>query len=63
VTALALRTGRFRAAWEYVRAVMGDKAYERYLEVARRKGLPPLSEREFYLDTLERRYSTVSRCC
>jgi uncharacterized short protein YbdD (DUF466 family) len=26
-------------------------------------GTPPLSRAEFYLDSLRRRYSTVSRCC
>ena len=59
------RRGRagLRAVWNYVRAVMGDQAYERYLEVAKRTGAPPLSPREFYLESVERRYSTVSRCC
>lgn len=52
-----------RAVWNYVRAVMGDQAYERYLEVAKRTGAPPLSPQEFYLESVERRYSTVSRCC
>ena len=42
---------------------MGDQAYERYLEVAKRTGTAPLSAREFYLESVERRYSTVSRCC
>ena len=51
------------AAWNYVRAVMGDRAYERYVDVARRSGKTPLSAEAFYLDSLERRYSTVSRCC
>jgi len=51
------------AGWDYVRAVMGDRAYERYLEVATRSGATPLSAEAFYLDSLKRRYSTVSRCC
>jgi uncharacterized short protein YbdD (DUF466 family) len=50
-------------AWDYVRAVMGDKAYEHYLEVSRRNGAKPLSAGDFYLDSVRRRYSTVSRCC
>ena len=54
---------RARQAWDYVRAVMGDKAYERYLEIATRKGAKPLSAEAFYLDSIQRRYSTVSRCC
>ena len=49
--------------WDYVRAVMGDQAYERYLEVTKRTGAKPLSAQEFYLDSIKRRYSTISRCC
>ncbi len=52
-----------RQTWNYVRAVMGDQAYERYVEVATRNGDRPLSAEEFYVDSLKRRYSTVSRCC
>jgi uncharacterized short protein YbdD (DUF466 family) len=65
VSAVAIRRVRAlpRAMWNYVRAVMGDQAYERYLEVAKRTGAPPLSPREFYVESVERRYSTVSRCC
>lgn len=56
-------TAGLAGAWNYVRAVMGDQAYERYLEVAKRDGLKPLSAEEFYVDSVQRRYSTVSRCC
>lgn len=64
MTTLALRLGSgLGSAWNYLRAVMGDQAYERYLEVARRDGVKPLSAEEFYVESLERRYSTVSRCC
>ena len=52
-----------RGAWDYVRAVMGDRAYEIYLETTRRKGGTPLSAEDFYLDSVKRRYSTISRCC
>ena len=54
---------RVLAAWDYLRAVMGDQAYERYLEVTARQGTKPLSAEDFYLDSVKRRYSTVSRCC
>jgi uncharacterized short protein YbdD (DUF466 family) len=64
MTAFTLRFGLgLRSAWNYVRAVMGDQAYERYLEVARREGVKPLSAEDFYVESLERRYSKVSRCC
>lgn len=64
MTAFTLRFGLgLRSVWNYVRAVMGDQAYERYLEVARREGVKPLSAEDFYVESLERRYSKVSRCC
>ena len=64
MSALARRfTTGLVGVWNYVRAVMGDQAYERYLEVAKRDGLKPLSAEEFYVDSVQRRYSTVSRCC
>jgi uncharacterized short protein YbdD (DUF466 family) len=63
-----------RAAWSWLRQVSGDAAYENYLRHARpgaQSGLAsaaavdsaPLSRAEFYVDSLRRRYSTVSRCC
>ena len=54
---------RVLGAWDYLRAVMGDQAYERYLEVTTRQGTKPLSAKDFYLDSVKRRYSTISRCC
>ena len=64
VPAFASTTVRGLArVWDYVRAVMGDKAYERYVEVAKRRGATPLSAADFYVDSVKRRYSTVSRCC
>jgi uncharacterized short protein YbdD (DUF466 family) len=52
-----------RELWGGIRAAMGDAAYERYLEAAARTGAPPLSAEAFYLDQVERRYATPSRCC
>ena len=68
-----------RGAWSWLRQVTGDAAYENYLRCARRAmshaalhGVPlgvdcgsasRLSRIEFYLDSLERRYSSASRCC
>lgn len=66
---------RLRLAWDWFRQVSGDAAYENYLHCARRRAAdevlsdvagvpaPRLSRTEFYLDSLRRRYSTVSRCC
>jgi uncharacterized short protein YbdD (DUF466 family) len=64
-------TSWLRDAWSWLRQVSGDAAYENYLRsAARHTGsgspgapAPPLSRVEFYLDSLRRRYSTVSRCC
>ncbi|HXA77049.1 MAG TPA: hypothetical protein VNV41_07930 [Candidatus Acidoferrales bacterium] len=66
--------GLLSGAWSWVRQVSGDAAYENYLRQAIRGGqnevlsgasavAAPLSRAEFYLDSLRRRYSTVSRCC
>jgi hypothetical protein len=64
-----------RGAWSWLRQVSGDAAYEDYLRCTRRApahgaplgvaggSAPPLSRAEFYLDSLLRRYSSVSRCC
>ena len=53
-------------AW-WLRQVLGDAGYENYLRSADRhltkNGGKPLSREEFYLDSLRRRYSGVSRCC
>jgi hypothetical protein len=48
------------AAWRFLREVSGDRAYEVYAE---RWGSAAVSPREFYLDTLKRRYDRISRCC
>ena len=50
--------GRF---WRGFRQASGDSAYELYLERARPGAR--LSRKEFWLDTLRRRYSRPSRCC
>lgn len=52
-----------RRLWSVVRALSGDSAYETYLAHARRSGGPILTPEEFYLDSVGRRYSRVSRCC
>jgi uncharacterized short protein YbdD (DUF466 family) len=58
-----------RQLWWAVRQIFGDAAYENYLRSARRNELNGsrstvlLSRDEFYLDSLRRRYSQISRCC
>ncbi len=46
-------------AWWFLREVSGDRAYEAYVE----RGQATLSAREFYLDSLRRRYERINRCC
>jgi hypothetical protein len=60
---LRLLSAGARGIWNALRAVMGDTAYERHLEAAARLGTTPLSAQAFYLDSVERRYSTPNRCC
>ena len=58
-----------RRVWWALRQIFGDAAYENYLQSFRRNSSndgcnsKPLSRDEFYLDSLKRRYSTISRCC
>lgn len=53
-------TAALRVFWSWLRAWSGDSAYEAYL---RRAGPVPLSREAFYLEALQRRYSTINRCC
>ncbi len=54
----------FHCAWWWLRQVSGDAAYENYLAwAARRRPGQMCSREEFYLESLRRRYSGVSRCC
>jgi hypothetical protein len=67
----AKAVGLLRGAWSWVRQVSGDAAYENYLRCNTSRAdtggstapAPLLSRAEFYLDSLRRRYSSVSRCC
>jgi hypothetical protein len=56
--------------WWAVRQIFGDAAYENYLrsftlrgDLSQRGTPAPLSPADFYLDSLRRRYSRISRCC
>ncbi|MGH9744533.1 MAG: CstA-like transporter-associated (seleno)protein [Candidatus Acidiferrales bacterium] len=58
-----------RAIW-WLRQASGDAAYENYLRCVGRTATSgafpprrPLSRQEFYLDSVRRRFSSVSRCC
>lgn len=62
----AKRTKRFlRRFWRGVREWCGDAAYESYLrsKSAHYSSSRTLSQAEFYVEQLNRRYSRPSRCC
>lgn len=62
----AKRTKRFlRHFWRGFREWCGDAAYESYLRSNARQVGPcrPLSQAEFYVEQLNRRYSRPNRCC
>lgn len=54
-----------RRAWGMFRSLLGDDAYERYIDhVARHHGgQKPLGREEFHRVELDRRWSQVNRCC
>jgi uncharacterized short protein YbdD (DUF466 family) len=54
-----------QAAWNYLRSVSGDNAYERYLEhhSHAHPDTTPLSRRAFYDESQTRKWSGVNRCC
>ena len=54
-----------RALWRGLRAVMGDDAYERYIEhhTAQHPGAAPLSRRAFYAAEQNRQWNRINRCC
>lgn len=53
--------------WRGLREWSGDAAYESYLRRVTRADAPEssrqLSASEFYVQSLERKYGRVSRCC
>jgi uncharacterized short protein YbdD (DUF466 family) len=51
--------------WRGLRDWCGDTAYERYLNATQRQRSqdPPLSQEQFYVEQLQRRYSRPNRCC
>lgn len=50
-----------RSLWTFVRQWSGDAAYETYCQRAGERA--PLSRQDFWLESLQRRYDRVSRCC
>ncbi len=48
---------------EAIQRVLGGSSYEHYRERIRKTGGEPLTQEQFYLESLKRRYTGVSRCC
>ncbi|MEU6132650.1 YbdD/YjiX family protein [Saccharopolyspora sp. NPDC047091] len=65
--AVLSRLGRSaREAWQITRGIVGETAYERYLEHhrAHHPGTPPLGERDFWRRHVDRGdVNPGSRCC
>ena len=62
----AKRTKHFlRRLWRGLREWCGDAAYESYLrsKASHSRSCRTLSQAEFYVEQLNRRYSRPSRCC
>jgi len=58
-------TAWLRFAWQWLRTVSGDDAYERYLahHSHAHPDQTPLCRRAFYDEHLARKWSGVNRCC
>jgi uncharacterized short protein YbdD (DUF466 family) len=56
---------RLSRLWAALRTLLGDDAYERYLDHQRRRhpDLAPLQRSDFYRAELDRRWSQINRCC
>jgi uncharacterized short protein YbdD (DUF466 family) len=57
-----------RSVWWMVRQITGDAAYENYVAATQHARDPhecerKMTEEEFYVDSIRRRYSRLSRCC
>jgi uncharacterized short protein YbdD (DUF466 family) len=54
-----------RTAWDRLRALLGDDAYDRYVAHRRERhpGEAVLDRRQFYVAELDRRWARINRCC
>lgn len=48
---------------QWLRGATDGQKYENYLRHAAKCGEQPLTEREFYLDDQQRKFSKPNRCC
>lgn len=52
-----------RTVWDFLREILGEKAYGRYCAFARGRGIEPMGERDFFLLQQKEKYSRPCRCC
>ena len=52
-----------RIVWDYLREILGEKAYARYCDYVRSRGGRPMAAEEFYRQQFEAKYSRPNRCC
>ena len=58
-------TQQLREAWNFIRSLATDDAYDHYLahHARHHPNSPPLDRRSFYLREQNRKWSGVQRCC
>lgn len=58
-------TQQLRNAWNFIRWLATDDAYDRYLahHAQAHSGAPPMDRRSFYLREQNRKWNGVQRCC
>jgi len=62
---MRVAVGMARTAWNCLRALLGDDAYDRYVAHRRERhpGEAILDRRQFYVAELDRRWVGINRCC
>ncbi len=62
---ISMATRRLRLAWQFVRTLAGDDAYDRYQEHQHRyhADRPAMDRKAFYLHSQQQKWSGVNRCC
>ena len=56
---------RLSSAWKVLREMAGDDAYERYClhHEHHHAHEPPLSRREYYIKSQQKKWTGINRCC
>lgn len=56
---------KLKKLWDVVRSLSGDDSYERYVQHQQQThpDVPVLARREFFVMTLDSKWSGIARCC